>query len=259
MRTQKQIEASRANGSKSHGAVTPEGKARIVNANLWTGVFTEATLLDWEHEEELDDLRDEYYSCHPPHSPEARCLLDQLILCEWQLRRLHNAETVLWHDLEREGDEQGTDPVAHAVRAGDTRFARLQSRINATRRAFHTALKELERLETRDAEVVVVPKNPDGVQHYSTASTSPDLGSLRQSTPADAPPAPAPAGPPPSGAAAPTVPTHSNPSTSPSLGSLRQKPPAEPAIRPKTAASPRPSAPGTRPSAPASVSEPIAS
>ena len=32
MRTQKQIAASRENGRKSHGASTPEGKARILYA-----------------------------------------------------------------------------------------------------------------------------------------------------------------------------------------------------------------------------------
>ena len=37
MRTRNQIEAPRANGRESRGAVTPGGKARIVNADLWNG------------------------------------------------------------------------------------------------------------------------------------------------------------------------------------------------------------------------------
>ena len=48
MRAQKQIAASRENGRKSHGAVTPEGKTRIVKANLWTGLFSETNVLTWE-------------------------------------------------------------------------------------------------------------------------------------------------------------------------------------------------------------------
>ena len=78
MRTQKQIAASRENGRKSHGAATPEGKARIVNANLQSGIFAETQVLVWEHQEELQELKDEYYARHPPASPEARCLLDQI-------------------------------------------------------------------------------------------------------------------------------------------------------------------------------------
>src|SRR5271157_3277092 len=87
MRTQKQIAASRENGAKSHGAATAEGKARIVNANLQSGIFAETQVLMWEHQEELQELKDEYYARHPPASPEARCLLDQIVKCEWRLRR----------------------------------------------------------------------------------------------------------------------------------------------------------------------------
>ena len=42
MRTEKQIAASRLNGWKSNGATTSEGKARIVAANLKSGVYTES-------------------------------------------------------------------------------------------------------------------------------------------------------------------------------------------------------------------------
>jgi hypothetical protein len=190
MRTKKQIAASRANGRQSHGAVTPEGKARIVNANLWTGLDAEDQVLTWEFQEDFEMLRDEYYTCHPPHSPEARCLVDQLITCEWHLRRFANAELSVWEDLANNND--AADTVAGAARTGDHVFHRIQSRINATRRAFHSALKELERLEARDADVVVVPKNPDGVIVYSNQNDLPVLGSLRQN--AGENPAPVPSG-----------------------------------------------------------------
>ena len=99
MRTQKQIAASRENGGKSHGAVTAEGKARIVNANLQSGIFAETQVLSWEHPEELQELRDEYYARHPPASPEARCLLDQIVMCEWHLRRFDSVAVSLWDQL----------------------------------------------------------------------------------------------------------------------------------------------------------------
>ena len=190
MRTKKQIAASRANGRQSHGAVTPEGKARIVNANLWTGLDAEDHVLTWEFQKDFEELRDEYYTCHPPHSPEARCLVDQLITCEWHLRRFANAELSVWEDLANHSD--AVDTTAGAARTGDHVFHRIQSRINATRRAFHTALKELERLEARDAHVVVVPKNPDGIVLYSNQNDLPVLGSLRQN--AGENPAPVPSG-----------------------------------------------------------------
>src|ERR1019366_4972425 len=94
-----QIAASRENGGKSHGAATAEGKARIVNANLQTGIFAETQVLIWEHPEELQELEDEYYARHPPASPEARCLLDQIVMCEWHLRRFVSVEDSLWDKL----------------------------------------------------------------------------------------------------------------------------------------------------------------
>jgi hypothetical protein len=56
MHTQKQIAASRENGRKSHATTTPEGKARIGNANLQSGIFAETQVLIWEHEEDLQEL-----------------------------------------------------------------------------------------------------------------------------------------------------------------------------------------------------------
>ena len=195
-RTKKQIEASRANGRKSHGAVTPEGKARIVKANLQTGIYAEEHTIGWEFPQDLDELREEYYDCHPPRSPEARAVLDQIVMCEWRLRRFAYAEAALWDQLGAERPPN-TEAAACALRTADTTFQRLQSRINATQRIFHQALLELERLEARDADVVVVPTDPVTVSEpaappATTRSKQEDLlvlGSLRQNT-SDIPAAP---------------------------------------------------------------------
>jgi hypothetical protein len=184
MRSPKQIAASRENGRKSHGAITPEGKARIVNANLWSGVFAETHVLTWEHQAELDEVREEYYACHPPSSPEARCLLDQIILCEWQLRRLANAESALWDEFGRTCSRD-IEPAAEALRLGDQNFQRIQYRINSTLRAFQNALRELERLEARDRDVVVIPKDPDPPATETSDNHLQILGSLRKKDPED--------------------------------------------------------------------------
>jgi hypothetical protein len=190
MRTQKQVAASRENGRKSHGAATPEGKARIVAANLQWGIYAEDEVLVWEHQEEFQELKDEYYAHHPPASPEARCFLDQVVLCEWHLRRFSSVEGSLWDHLFQTNPRQG-DASAYALQQGDRTFARLQHRINPTRREFHTALKELERLEARDQDVVVV--GPESVSPVTqTPETQlPILGSLRKNDPGDPPAGPA--------------------------------------------------------------------
>ena len=177
MRTQKQIDASRENGSKSHGATTPEGKARIVNANLQSGVFADTHILGWEDQGEFQELKDEYYASHPPASPEARCLLDQIVMCEWHLRRFLEVENALWDQL-FETSPQYTDGCANALRQGDQTFTRLQHRINSTRRAFHTALKELERLEARDQHAVAAGPSSISPATHSPENQLPILGSL---------------------------------------------------------------------------------
>jgi hypothetical protein len=184
MRTQKQIAASRENGSKSHGATTPEGKARIVNANLMSGIFAETQVLTWEYKGELQELKDEYYARHPPASPEARCLLDQIVMCEWHLRRFLTVEDALWEQLFIDGP-QDSDACAYSLRQGDQTFTRLQHRINSTRRAFHAALKELERLEARDRDVVVISPDSDSPAIDCPETQLPILGSLRKNDSAD--------------------------------------------------------------------------
>jgi hypothetical protein len=182
MRSSKQIAASRENGRKSHGAVTPEGKARIVNANLWTGCFSESHVLTWEIQLEFDELREEYYAYHPPASPEARCLLDQIIVCEWQLRRLAHAESALWDEFGLNCPD-GFEPAAQSLKLGDRNLQRLQYRVNSIRRAFHNALRELERLEERDRDVTVIPKDPDTPATDTGESRLQVLGSLRKIAP----------------------------------------------------------------------------
>jgi hypothetical protein len=184
MRTQKQIAASRENGRKSHGAATPEGKARIVNANLQSGIFAETQALTWEHQEELQELKDEYYARHPPASPEARCLLDQIVMCEWHLRRFLSVEDALW-DQFFNASPSDSDGCAYALREGDQTFTRLQHRINSTRRAFRTALQELERLEARDQDAVVVSSGSVSPATRSLETQLQILGSLRKNESAD--------------------------------------------------------------------------
>jgi hypothetical protein len=184
VRTQKQIAASRENGRKSHGATTPEGQARIVNANLQSGIFAETQVLMWEHQEELQELKDEYYARHPPASPEARCLLDQIVMCEWHLRRFGWVEDSLWNQFFN-ASPQDFDECAYALQQGDQTLTRLQHRINSTRRAFHTALKELERLEARDQDAVDVSSVSVSSATHSPETQLQILGSLRKNDSGD--------------------------------------------------------------------------
>ena len=179
MRTEKQIAASRENGRQSHGATTPEGKARIVAANLKSGVFSQTQVVPWEQQTDLQALKDEYYACHPPASPEARCLIDQIVLCEWHLRRFTWIEDALW-DQSYYANPMNSNRCARALQENDHTLTRLQHRINSTRRAFHQALARLADLEARDQDVEVPEPAADSPATPSLETRLPVLGSLRK-------------------------------------------------------------------------------
>jgi hypothetical protein len=176
MRTKKQIDASRANGAKSHGAASPEGKARIVAANLDTGMFAEYETLPWENRNELEEIQEEYYAQHPPASPEARALVDELIRCEWRLRRFHAIDDTI---LVRGYELGGKDPYADALTflQHDKSFVRLQYRINSVHRAQRQILHELERIEARDrAAADAAPSSQTQLQVVGSLRSFPSTG-----------------------------------------------------------------------------------
>ena len=156
-RTQKQIDASRRNGSKSRGAASAAGRQRIVTANLKSGIYAATDVLPWEKAAELEQLKADYFNHHQPISPEARALLDDLISCEWTLRRLRRAETDMlrhsyaWYAEHAEGKGELEHMPGRCEKDESKELERLQRRINATRLAFHRALKALQKLEDREA------------------------------------------------------------------------------------------------------------
>jgi cupin superfamily acireductone dioxygenase involved in methionine salvage len=55
---------------------------------LKTGIHAKSLVLPSEKLADFEQLIDEYYQRHRPTSPEARLFVDDLIRCEWTLRRL---------------------------------------------------------------------------------------------------------------------------------------------------------------------------
>ena len=109
-------------------------------------------------------------------------------MCEWHLRRFSWVEDSLW-DQFFSACPQDADGCAYALERGDHTYTRLQHRINSTRRAFHAALKELERLEAREQDAVVVCTDVSPATH-SPETQLQILGSLRTNDSGD----PAPGG-----------------------------------------------------------------
>ena len=105
-------------------------------------------------------------------------------MCEWHLRRFLSVEDAL-RDQFFNASPPDSDGCAYALQQGDQTFTRLQHRINSTRRAFRTALQELERLEARDQDALVVSSGSVSPATRSLETQLQILGSLRKNNPGD--------------------------------------------------------------------------
>src|ERR1035437_3898811 len=152
MSTLRQIEANQRNAQKSTGPTSVTGKATSSMNSLRTGIHAKSLVLPYENRAELEQLIDEYYQSFHPASPAARSFVDDLIRCEWTLRRLDNAETQTWR---YQNEDRLRDPEKYPLGKSATynpnAFSKLQYRLDATRRARDRALLPLEQLQAKTA------------------------------------------------------------------------------------------------------------
>ena len=195
----KQIEANRRNAQKSTGPTSVTGKAASSMNALKSGIHAKSLILPSEKLADLEQLIADYYQRHDPDTPEARFYLDEVIHCEWLLRRYRAAEAEMWqHDLENLYGEKPEHPLGKCAISRSTPFSKLQYRVDATRRAYQRSLKALKELK---AEAVPTPvaapldphEAPPEAVNPSPQNTSPQIGFVLPTTFAEpVEPAPAP-------------------------------------------------------------------
>src|ERR1035441_10473165 len=183
MSTLRQIEANRRNAQKSTGPTSVTGKATSSMNALKTGIHAESLVLASENLADLDQLIADFYHPHSPTPPDARGLVDDLIYCEWTLRRLRTAETQAW---QYQSDNKYSDPqkypLGQSATCHSTTFSKLQYRLDATRRARWRALDALAKLK---AEAAAAPDPTPQAQSPTPPPTPP-------APPAGVPPIPSP-------------------------------------------------------------------
>jgi hypothetical protein len=183
--------ASRANGRKSRGPVTPEGKAKSRFNALKHGIDAKQQVMFTETPEDLAELAAEYHELHKPANPVERFLVDTLVDNEWRLRRMRRVEADLWRTaadlcLDNQGGqpETGSPSSGGAFSTSAPAFERLQRLINSCERNFHRAMKALQAAQA---------DSQNTLQAEEAETTCASSGSFRN-TP-DAQPASAPATP----------------------------------------------------------------
>jgi hypothetical protein len=92
-------ETARINGAKSHGPVTPEGKARSSANSRRHGLAGASILIEGESNEDFDNLRADFLNRFQPQNAVETDLVDAMVIARWRLRRLLAIEAHLF-DLE---------------------------------------------------------------------------------------------------------------------------------------------------------------
>ena len=86
---------SRANGAKSRGPVTPEGRAKSARNSICHGLRAKSIVLPTESEEEFQSLLDSYNDQFDPQTGVERELVEAMAGARWRLHRICAIETML--------------------------------------------------------------------------------------------------------------------------------------------------------------------
>jgi hypothetical protein len=99
VRTEKQKEASRANGRRSHGPNTPEGKATSALNALRHGLLAKCVVLPHENRENFQIYLDQHVERFQVADQVEMNVVEDMVSAAWRLRRNVDMQTTM---LERE-------------------------------------------------------------------------------------------------------------------------------------------------------------
>lgn len=172
-------QTARANGAKSHGPTTPEGRAKSSRNSIRHGLSSKSVLLPTESQEQFQLLLDAHIDQFHPASPIEMDLVEAMAVARWRLRRIWAIETSLLAneltrragDIDQEFSElTAEDRLAWVFqRLADNNqslalLARYEGNLN---RAFDRAFKQLNILQQQNE-----PKPPVG------SASRPDANAL---------------------------------------------------------------------------------
>src|SRR6266403_889354 len=96
MSTQRKIDAARANGAKSHGPITEQGRKTSSMNALKHGLTARTVVLSNENHDEYTALLESYVEDLQPAGPVEMDLVLEIVNAKWQQRRLSNIESRLF-------------------------------------------------------------------------------------------------------------------------------------------------------------------
>ncbi|MES1262642.1 MAG: hypothetical protein ABUS49_12990 [Acidobacteriota bacterium] len=148
MASDKQIAASRANGAKSRGPVTPEGKRRSSRKSLHDALIARVVVLEAESRERFNALLVSLQQELQPETAIENLLVQKMAVAHWRQMRVWGMEKAgIAHDARTVGVQSAEiqDPAtrdAIAFRVSSTRIGDSEMRFD---RQFSRALDRFEK------------------------------------------------------------------------------------------------------------------
>jgi hypothetical protein len=182
-------ETARANGAKSRGPTTAEGKEKSSRNSIKHGLTAGNgnILLDCEDPDQFDEVLNKLLGIHEPATPAETDLVEEMFAARWRTRRMWTIETGLLNAeiLTQQSKTDTADPNIHLTMAfrsltDDSRSLALANRYEARlQRLYDRAYKTLRELQqARKSE----PTPPHTVQ-IRWAESDPSPTSSGQPTP----------------------------------------------------------------------------
>src|ERR1700730_1940225 len=97
MVSQLKSDTARANGAKSRGPTTAEGKEKSSRNALQHGLTASNgnILLDCEDPTQFDEFFSKFLGIHEPATPAEKDIVEEMIAARWRIRRMLTLETGL--------------------------------------------------------------------------------------------------------------------------------------------------------------------
>ncbi len=117
MSSQRRIDSSRANGAKSRGPVTPEGKQTSSRNAIRHGFLAEPVVLDVERAPAFYDLLNDLIREHNAQTETQLNLIETMAMARWRIARLWAIEREILQTEMEKPEHESDDPAANLTKA----------------------------------------------------------------------------------------------------------------------------------------------
>jgi hypothetical protein len=182
MRTEAQNAASRANGRRSQGPVTPEGKSRSSQNAFRHGLLATCVVLKEEGAANFQAYLDQHIARFLPADDVEMNIVEEMVSAAWRARRATGMQTIFFNtefaNVEKTGCD-GQDLLASVNKLAEAPAVRLLHRYETHyHRVYHRCIETLIKLQKSrpaaqpEPAVVAVPNEPEPAPVASTSPAS---------------------------------------------------------------------------------------